>query len=336
MPLTSIGDLSRNLLLRQANLATKAELTTRMRELTTGLHGDIPAALGGDTRQLGRIEARLTVLKAHEQGTLEAGHRLASMQRSLDAVQLVARSLGPSLAQLGTTPSHQSLAAATVQAHQQLADVVAQLNATTGGRHLFAGTQVNTPPLPAADDLLAATRSAIGSPPSPAALVTAVNAFFDAAPGSGGFVDVVYQGSLDPQLATLAPDQTAMIDANAASPAIREVLKGMTLLALAVEAPWSDSMQAQAAILTHAGDRLMAADGGLSLLRGDIGTTEGALARAQTRNAAEAGALKLARNDLILADPYEAASAVAEAEARMEAIYSLTARLSRLSLAAYL
>ncbi len=336
MALTSIGDLSRNLMLRQGNLATKSELIARTRELTTGILNDIPAAMGGDTRQLGQIESRLATLRAYGQSATEFSHRATGMQHSLEAVQAAARSLGTRLVQAGTVPSHESIAATTAQARQQLADVVNQINTEGGGRHLFAGTRITHEPLPPADTLLATIRTAIGSPAVAGDLIAAVAAFFDAPPGGGGFIDSAYQGATAPLITAVAPGQAASIDANATAPAIRETLKGMALLALSAEAPWAGDIQAQASILTAAGETLLNADAGLSVLRGDIGATEAAIARAQTRNAAETAALSLARNDLVLADRYEAASAVAEAEARMEAIYSLTARLSRLSLAAYL
>ena len=336
MAMTSIGDLSRSLILRQANIATKAELTARARELTTGMHNDIPAALGGDTRPLSQIESRLATLEAYARNGTELSHRTDSMQRSLEAMQSVAQSLGGNLVMAGTGPSRASLTAMTAQAQAQLADVIGLINTGVGGRYLFGGTQVGTPPLPSADDLLSAARAAIGGAASTADMIAAVTAFFDAPPGGDGFADTVYQGTTTPLTAALAPGQSVTIDANATSPAIREMLKGMTLMVLSTEAPWSGDIATQAKVVTAAGETLLGADGSLSLLRGDIGVTEGAIARAQTRNNAETAALGLARNDLVLVDKYEAAAAVTEAETQLEAIYSLTARLSRLSLAAYL
>lgn len=336
MSITSIGDLSRNLILRQANVATKSELTTRTRELTTGIRDDIAAALGGDTRGLGQVEARLTTLAAYERSGADLARQAEGMQQVLGTVQDAARSLGADLVQTATLPSPHSIAAVLMQAQQQLSDTVGQINTSLGGRFLFSGTQVTTPPLPAADDLLAATRAAIGSPATAADLIAAVSAFFDAAPGAGSFSDSVFQGDTSAVTTVVAPGQNIALDANATSPAIRNVLKGMALLALATEAPWTGDSQAQAQIMRAAGETLLAADGEVSFLRGDIGTAEATLARAQTRNSAESTALNLNRNSMIGADQYEAASAVAEAEARMEAVYSLTARLSRLSLAAYL
>ena len=336
MSMTSIGDLSRSLILRQANLATKSELTVRTRELTTGIRDDIAAALGGDTRGLGQVEARLTTLAAYDRSSTDLARQAEGMQHVLGTIQDGAQSLWANLVQIAALPSPHSIAVGLMQAQQQLSDVVGQINTSFGGRFLLSGTNVTTPPLPAVDDLLAATRSAIGSPATADDLVAAVSAFFDAPPGSGGFPDSIYQGDTAAVTAVIASGQSAALDANAASPAIRNVLKGMVLLALATEAPWAGDTQAQAKIMGASGEILLAADGELSLLRGDIGTTEGALARAQTRNSAESTTLTLNRNTMIGADQYEAASAIAEAEARMEAIYSLTARLSRLSLAAYL
>ena len=54
------------------------------------------------------------------------------------------------------------------------------------------------------------------------------------------------------------------------------------------------------------------------------------------RAAAEATALGLAREALIGADPYEAAAALEAAETQLETLYTLTARISRLSLVNFL
>ena len=58
--------------------------------------------------------------------------------------------------------------------------------------------------------------------------------------------------------------------------------------------------------------------------------------QAATRNDAEGTGLRIMHNRLASADPYEAATALTDAEARLEKLYALTARLSRLSLMDYL
>jgi flagellar hook-associated protein 3 FlgL len=67
-----------------------------------------------------------------------------------------------------------------------------------------------------------------------------------------------------------------------------------------------------------------------------IGTAQERIANATTRNSAEATALQIARIGIVSADPYEAATALTEAESQLDTLYAVTARLSRLSLANYL
>lgn len=330
-----VGDLSRNLLLRQANNATKSELTTRMQEVTTGIRSDIPLGLGGDTRGLGHVESRLATLTAYDRAGTDLDRQARGMQFALEGVQDKVRLLGADMLLIGTSPSATSVAAGLTQARAHLDEVVAKLNTNVAGRFLFSGTETTTPPLASTAVLLADLQGFIGSPATAADLIAGVTAFFDAPPGAGGYVDT-YGGDDNTITVAIAPGMTAGIDDNATAPAIRETLKGLTLLALAAEPPWDGNLPAQAEIMAAAGGSLIAADTGLALLRGDIGMTEGAVARAQTRNNAERTALNIERNDLTTVDPYEAISAATEAQTRLEAIYSMTARLSRLSLASYL
>lgn len=331
-----VGDLSRSLALRQANFAAKTEMTTRSREATTGIRDDIPGGLAGDTRGLGHLESRLATLTAYDQASAGLGRHAQIMQSALEGVQGTARAVGANLLTLSSAdPSVQVITAGLSQALEQLGEVVGRINTNIGGRFLFSGANVTQPPLPSAADLLAATQAAIGSPATAGDLIAAVSAFFDAPAGGGGYADV-YQGDDIVVTASIGPGQSAGIDTNATAPAIRETLKGMTLLALAAEPPWAGDVHSQANIMTAARGVLLAADTDLSVLRGDVGRTEAAVARAQSRNSAESTALSIERNNLIRVDQYEALSAAAEAQTRLEAIYSMTARMSRLSLANYL
>ena len=54
------------------------------------------------------------------------------------------------------------------------------------------------------------------------------------------------------------------------------------------------------------------------------------------RNAAETARLERARNDIVAADPYDAATALEAVRLQTETLYSVTARLSQLRLSEYL
>ena len=70
--------------------------------------------------------------------------------------------------------------------------------------------------------------------------------------------------------------------------------------------------------------------------RARVGMAEAAIAAAQTQNASEKAGLEIMRNDLIAADPFEAATRLEETNRQLESIYLITARIARLNLANYL
>ena len=74
----------------------------------------------------------------------------------------------------------------------------------------------------------------------------------------------------------------------------------------------------------------------LSALRADVGFAEARIEEAQTRNSAARVGLETARNQLLVADPYETAIRLEEAQFQLESLYSVTARTARLSLLNFL
>jgi leucyl/phenylalanyl-tRNA--protein transferase len=67
-----------------------------------------------------------------------------------------------------------------------------------------------------------------------------------------------------------------------------------------------------------------------------LGGLQAQVDRAQTRNESEAAALGMARTGMVQIDPYDAATRLQNTETQLQLIYTLTARISRLSLADYL
>jgi flagellar hook-associated protein 3 FlgL len=74
----------------------------------------------------------------------------------------------------------------------------------------------------------------------------------------------------------------------------------------------------------------------LIAVRADLGVTEARIEEARVANAAETTSLAQARNGLVAADPFEAATALEAVTTQLETLYALTARVSRLSLTNYL
>lgn len=332
----SIGDLARSFNLRLANNRVKAQLDSHSKELVTEVKNDIASALRGDTGYLSEIEARLATLRAHKNTATELGSIADRMQITLESMQSIARSAANDMLSATATPSPDRIAFATQQAKAQFADLVGQVNTRAGGQYLFSGTGITTAPVPAPDTVLDTIRNNIAGAATAEDMLAEIDNFFDAPPGSGGFLDVVYQGSEMPVTTRIAPDTSISLAANAGMEEFRNLIKGMAIATLAGEAPHADDPTSQVALLDAASLALLSGADQITALRGHIGMSEAMIEQAQSRHAAEETALDITRNEIIRVDRYEAATAVAEAEARLEALYSMTARLSRLSLTAYL
>ena len=71
-------------------------------------------------------------------------------------------------------------------------------------------------------------------------------------------------------------------------------------------------------------------------LQADFGFTEERIDETAARNAAAKTSLSLAKNEIIQADPYETVTRLEEAQFQLEAIYTVTARSSSMSLLSFM
>ena len=126
------------------------------------------------------------------------------------------------------------------------------------------------------------------------------------------------------------------LSTTAGDPALRDTLKGLAVVALMGQGLLSASTTDQHALLLAAGSRLLNTNDDLTGLRAGIGFAEERIETARVRGEAEATGLEAALGVLINADPYETALCLQEAETRVATIYTITARISSLSLVAVL
>lgn len=333
----SIGDLSRSFHLRLANHTMKGRLDVAAKEMTTGIKSDIAKALGGDLSRINQISSRLQMLSTYQRSAREAASVFDGMQNALESIQTITESLGPALISEALSGTNDQVLIRASQGPQDFRRMVNVLNVEVAGRHLFSGTQTDAAPLQDPDDILSAIKGQLTAGMLPSDIVNAVNTWFDAPNGSGGFLDTAYLGDDTGKAQSLiGPNQYVGTRLSAGSPELRDALKGAALLALVADPDLSFDLPAQRNLMNEAGKHIVTGNASLTFQRSTLGSTQAAIAQASMRHSAEETALSLARLDLIGADPYEAASAIQEFEAGIQTLYTLTARLSRLSLTEYL
>lgn len=333
----SVGDMAQAFQMRRHNVTLQDHLSRLSEELTTGVHSDLAEAVSGDFRVLAGLDRSLATLKAYKTGTDEAALLTQTVQTALEHAQALVTDLAPSLLSAAATGTPTQVDITAGEARQTLEAVVSALNSQVADQYVLSGAATDRKPVAGADVLLAALGAATAGQTTAAGVVAAVSAWFDAPVGGGGYLDTVYGGASAP-LAPLAigPGQSATMDLTAADPAVRDLLEGLALGALVAGNILPGDSTGRAFLVKTSGEALVASGTAMAGVRARIGTAEAHIADTAARNSAEASALGIARTGLIAADPFDTASALQAVQTQIETLYTLTARLSRLSLTDYL
>ncbi len=160
------------------------------------------------------------------------------------------------------------------------------------------------------------------------------NWFF--APG-GGFETTGYLGSDQPVGSfRLSEFDTESVGLTAADPAIRGMLKGFAMATLSGDGRSSLNSSERLDLAQMAGERLLSSESEMAVVRASVGSAEARIDTISARNAAEITSLEIAKADITAIDPYRTATELEAVRTQLETLYTLTARLSRLSLADFL
>lgn len=333
--LRALGDLSTTFLLSRQTAALKGEVQARATEVTTGRAADLSQALRGDWQALHAIEARLGLAAAERLAILEAKGFATAAQEALGQVQDQADALASVMLGIPLSPTDATLSRAGAEAHAAFEAIVAALNQKNADRAVFAGVATDALPLAPVQAMLADIETAVAGETTAAGVVAAVEAWFTTP--AGGFETLGYAGSANPLAPlSLGAGEAAPFPVTAADPALREVLIGVAIGALLAGPTLGTDTDQRLALGRISAERLLSARSPLTEVRAGIGATESRIARAEARAAAEETALELARADLIAADPYTAAARLETAQTRLESLFALTARISRLNLVDFL
>ena len=324
-------------MLNRQNHELKSQLQRLSTEMSSGKKADVAAAVSSDFKALAGIEHSLTTLDAYRTATTEAQLFAQTLQTAFDTTQTLASDIAPTLASAGTTGGVATVNAAAQDTRQKLFSAVSALNVRIGDRYLLSGDATDQKPISGAQDILDALAVATAGQTTATGVITAVDTWFNAPPGGGGYLDTVYGGSAVPlaPFAIGANDQAA-VTVTAADDTLRTTLKGLALGAMVAEGALAGDNTGRALLMKTAGQTLMSSNSNLADLRAGLGSVEGQINDVATRNTAETSALEMARNGIVAADPFSTASDLEAVRTHLETLYALTARLSRLSLADFL
>lgn len=328
--------ISSNPFLTPALLRQSAELRAGLQkatqEMTTGRLTDQGKALRGDFSALAATDHALARLSGFAAATTELTLMGETMQRALTVISDAATELGTNLLRTTSGATAAQLSAITSTGSRDFNTAITALNTRLADKSVFGGDASDRSALPDAETILAALEASIAGVTDVEDLSDQIDAWFS---GSTGY-ETLYSGGQARAGLTVAPGETATLPFTALDPAIRDTLAGIAKVALLDRGLLDGDHMARSALALNAGQDLFSSSEARTVLSGRIGTAEQQLSQAQSRNSAEKSALSLARNSLTEADPYEASVRLKDIEGRLDAFYTITSRLSQLSLTGYL
>lgn len=329
----TMSDLSQMFQLRRDTVRLRQGLATATQELSSGKKADLGKAVRGNYGPLAALDQQLSTLGGFETNAKEAAIFTDAAQTALGRVREVSSELGMRLIGLEEADivSVGDVFAAEAESAFELS--VSALNVSAAGRSVFGGTATDRAPLAPAREMLAELRAATAAETTASGVAAVVEAWF--APG-GGFEATGYLGSAD-TLANVrvADGREIELPIKADDPTIRNQLKGLALAALLNSSGVTDREE-QVLLADIAGRAIVANQDRMLSLQARVGSAQARIDTAASQNAAERTALQIARSGIVAADPYEVATELQNLQVQLETVYTITARLSGLSLTNYL
>lgn len=333
MNFSAVGDLSKLFTQRFQNAALQSELGRLSGELASGETSDLSKQLRGDFSSVARIGRGLMSASAYETVISETRLRADSMQTALEKVQEAASTSASGSLAASITGQVDGLEASSAEAARQLDDVLLTLNTKVADQALFSGVATDQAPLADANTLFAALDPLLAGASDAGAVQTIVQTWMD---DPAGFEATMYQGSTAVGAHRVSDSQSITLDVTAIDPAVKDVIEGMILGSLVSRGTLAANVPEQAALTKASAEALLTADSGFTALRAALGNDQARLDQASAAVGAEITGLNVARNELIGVNPFETASKLEATKLQIEMLYTVTARVSRLSLADYI
>lgn len=334
MKSVSLGDLSQSFMMQRRSVELRDVMSQLTNELSSGKISDVRKVLAGSHNYLSDLERSMEVLEGYSVANAEAGFFTSAMQASLSRVQDFTSQLGIDLILASSGPVGVVAGSPSTNADTQLQSIVNALNTDIAGRSLFAGTATNQAPLASAETLIDELRLAVTGATTPEDIVAAAEAWFA---DPAGFDATIYTGSTTALAPfSLSDTERVSLDIRANDPAIKKALMYTALAALSDDPSLGLDVTQQSELFEISGVALQSNQDQLTNIRSQIGYTEARIEMIAVRNQAEATTTEFARNELLLADPFETATRLESVQFQLQALYSVTVRSSQLSLVNFL
>lgn len=335
MALTSLGDMARHFIGLRDITATRKQLARLNGEVTSGQAADPVRHLAGRSDRLFALNHKIATLGAEQKAAAALGQRLQTAREAVGTIEAARADLSQTLLSLPMAVTTQAFPRVGAEAEGALRAMVSALSTRQGPDYLFAGRNSDMAPVAPADDIIVQIRQVAAGAQNAQEVQQRVQQAL-VAPG-GLFDTAFYQG------ATGAEDRRDLgqgvqigLGPRADDPAFRSLMATYATAMLVADSglPISDTAKVEA--LHALGAELVAAAEPLAIATARLGGQENLAEQIAAARGAGLTAATMMRQDLVGIDQAEAISTFDQMQAQLEIQYTVTARLSGLSLAGYL
>ena len=326
----ALPDLLSSSLFSRVTSELKSDLERTAIEAVTGQRSDLVEASAGHTGQVHRAQMAIDQSQAIQTRLALVTGRYTQAAASFKSIRTATENVDINALQAATSGDKTGIDTSAQSARNALEAVFTALNTRFDGRSLFAGNAGSNAALGQVDALLAEVDAATAGAATPADELAAIDAYF--APG-GGFETSIYQGGDQAAATVTLPDGYSLKAIETANDdSFRKLIQGLTIVAQSYKLPPQEIVD----WISQGADLISAAQDELTVKEAALGESLNRLGEAVEQ---EKDALRLAGETLdriIGRDTFEAASETQNLETRLQAAYSLSSRLSRLSLTNYI
>jgi flagellar hook-associated protein 3 FlgL len=328
------ADIAQSMMLRRSGTSLRNSVAQLTEQLASGQYTDKSKALNGALTRLAHVEHGIQLSERHVANADFLTTVLSAQQSALGRLGEITQELALDFQISTQGTDNLVMSEANSRARDGFADAIGILNTKVAGRFLFSGTSGQERPFADPNTILTALEASLPPSVSVNDIQDHVNTWFAS---GGGFDTIAYVGG---DAATsgvnLGNGISVRPELSGAEQAFRDSLAGLALGALGETLAPTLSAAQRRTLLSLSSTALFGAEASRVGLQARIGATEARVDTAKLQAEVEATTLQIARSELLAADPYETATALEAATQRLDALYMVTARLSRLSLTEYL
>lgn len=329
MAMLSVGDLAQSFLTRHHSARLQDIIARNSDELARSRVSDVSKKLNGDHSLLISTSRAREMTNGYQSVANDASNKMDAFQKIIASLNESSQGLVTQLLAAPLSSEGSQLHILAENAKTRLDDSLALLNTSFGGRSLLGGTETANPAMKDAASLLSAVRQEVAGISDPDTLIQSVKAWFDT---PSGFSTIMYQGGPEQNKIAVSAVDRVWSGPTANDPAFRSILASFSIASLLNDPDLGMTNENKALLAQKTGEMMSAAQGELITLGAKIGITEKRIEEAQTRNVDALFAYERIQAQLVGNDPERNVIELQAAQTNLETLYTITSRLSELSL----